>query len=285
MTDPFSLMLAAVEEPQNLSRRLAWADWLEAAGDREQAQFVRSQCHRPMWLVHGRPVPSSPPNELALLTRNRQRWLGPLSLLPQTRHAQFFRGLPLLPETLRLHSAGHDLPMTELIRLSDEEVVRLSHCPHLLQIRTLTVGDYFGSDLQLRLFAGSQFLARVTCLNQANVFLAPGRLLALLESPHLRSLSMLILQGEQSASLATRKTEVWSLFDRATIDALIWTPACNRLQVLNLENNDLEDDVVSLLCRPDRLTNLRRLAILQGNALSVSAYGALVRRFGPEVVT
>jgi uncharacterized protein (TIGR02996 family) len=50
MSDQIALLRALIDEPEELSHRLVYADWLEEHGDSERAEFIHGQCRLdPFW--------------------------------------------------------------------------------------------------------------------------------------------------------------------------------------------------------------------------------------------
>jgi uncharacterized protein (TIGR02996 family) len=90
MTHDNPFLQAIIEDPDDDSLRLVYADYLEEHGQTDRAELIRIQCRLPQ-LPEGDPLRKElEARERALLEKNEGKWVGPL--LPYLTRWEFRRG-------------------------------------------------------------------------------------------------------------------------------------------------------------------------------------------------
>src|SRR5205823_2437410 len=78
MIEDDAFLQAIIENPDDDSRRLKYADWLEDWGETERADFIRVQCKLARLPQDDPQSPGLVAREQAFLKRHQDEWLGPL---------------------------------------------------------------------------------------------------------------------------------------------------------------------------------------------------------------
>jgi uncharacterized protein (TIGR02996 family) len=272
-----------LENPDDDSPRLIYADWLDDQGDqnsRALAEFIRLQIeleHPPeegphLWEMRRR--------EAELLRSYRGEWVGPLR--EQVLGEEFRRGFV---ETVTL-APEHFLDRAEeIMALAPVRRLRLTGTV----LRRVAPVDH--ESLLLRI-ADSPHLRQLVLLRlQMPLSVRAARALA--ESPHLSHLDELEVQCQElteaglrallQAPLAARLRRLRlgsSRFDPAALHALAAAPALAGLVELAVHANNLAAAEVQALAMSECLTGLRKLD-LSHNHIGADGVGALAS--GPLV--
>jgi uncharacterized protein (TIGR02996 family) len=244
------LLAAICAAPDDDAPRLAYADWLQASGDPDQAEFIRAQ----IAVAHahaGRgsePVPPELPARVKALERQHgRRFAGVIA--DRARDYSFKRGLveQIRVDVVTLAQHADALLGSAPVRslaiapLEDEEegapfelIEQLAACPHLARVREIdasegTLGDADGEG---------------------------KRLAALLTSPYLTALEKLVLGSDGTAETAQaiaeaheRLPSLHTLMFEAPLGschvgdegavALAASPLCAQLEVLAIAGSGL----------------------------------------------
>jgi uncharacterized protein (TIGR02996 family) len=175
MTDGDTLRGAIIEQPDDDTLRLVYADWLDEHGEPERAAFVRAQ----VWAAQAEPFSPEARKHTAtakqLLDQSRQAWAKRVH--PLVMAAEFCRGF-IERATVNVASFANNAAA-----LFAEEPVR-----SLQIVRTVP-------DNSLDPFFDTPQLTRVTRLDLTNLRIAPNEIELLFECPHLTSLTDLVLRN------------------------------------------------------------------------------------------
>jgi uncharacterized protein (TIGR02996 family) len=257
MSHEAGFLQAILEEPDDDTHRLVYADWLEEQGDTGRAEFIRMQCARSR-------LPQEDPRRVEMFRREEDflrqhadRWLGPLRLDLGAWHFRrgFLQSVSLPASTFLLH---HRLlfrvAALEHLRFNREhdgltgadEVARvLADSPLLLRLGSLTFPPGDLSPDGAAALAGAPSLARLFTLNLGGNDLGPAGARALAESPALARLNFLDL-GVNGIS-------------REGVTALVASPHLRQLVSLDLNSNGLGNAGVSTLAASPHLSGLTTL--------------------------
>jgi uncharacterized protein (TIGR02996 family) len=242
-----AFLQAIVENPDDDTPRLVYADWLDEHGDADHAEFIRLQVR----LAGGDPREADRlrRRERDLLWKHEKEWAAPLHGI--VRRARFVRGFPervtLTAESFLAHADTlfRRAPVRHLILTEVGKLLpQIADSPHLDRVRML----------EFRTFSGQEIGT-------------------LVRSPHLRGLTGLILrfgglEDEDAAVLAAAPTLArlttldlyGSLLEPEGVQAIAASPYLGGLTDLVLGDNALGDAGAEALTGPDsRLTGLTRL--------------------------
>src|SRR5687768_4057129 len=81
MSDERAFLAAIADNPDDVSHRLVFADWLDEDGDKDRAEFIRVQCQLAELPKFDRARPALEDREYALLAKHETAWVGPLAKL------------------------------------------------------------------------------------------------------------------------------------------------------------------------------------------------------------
>jgi uncharacterized protein (TIGR02996 family) len=284
MTDE-GFLRAILEEPDDDTHRLVYADWLDENGQPEHAEFIRVQIELARMDVEGRGSHARyrlgdllecevaqmdadaarraqlEAREAVLLEEFERRWT---PQLPRTRALRWW-GRPARGFQEGVVVASGDVFRRAAPTLFRTAPIRLIHFERL-------------GEREARALAGSEHLARVTGL-QLPADVTPGAVRALLDSGALANLRTLQLWGSQhgeriaralagAASLSNLRGLLLAgnhIGDAAALE-LIGAPHLVGLTSLCLRGNQLTDRTATALADSTRLTRLTELD-LSCNAL------------------
>lgn len=284
-----SLLAAAINEPEDDTPRLVYADWLEEHGEQDRAEFIRVQLALAQLADDSGRRAALKRREVELLQQHWTEWAEPLFAL-RALEWQFRRGLldeVTLPAEDFLHGAETLFRTTTArhICLRDAAglISDLAGCPYLTQVMRLDLsgGDEDHrtgndpDDTAARALADSPHLAglRGLCLSSGAVSEEGCRTLA--ASPHLARLTELELSGNpfgdagatalvggpQLANLRCLGLQECQLGPGAGL-ALAHSSQLARLQTLLLDWNALGDDGIRELAASHTLTDLTALSLM-----------------------
>jgi uncharacterized protein (TIGR02996 family) len=232
-----ALLRAIIQQPEEDTPRLAYADWLDENGDADRAEFIRVQCEVTS-------LPTSDPRRPDLLTRERElldrhSWAWAEGLAPRVSEWQFRRGFVERVET-------------SLETDRDTIAALLQKAP----IRHLRDTGQF-CDLS-GVVAALPDLAGLTGLEFWGLYAFENTLLGtILTSPHLRSLRTLILHHDRNGNtadedviadamlsphlanieeLAVNVDGMWRGPSRKILQVIASSPHLRKLRCLNLTN-------------------------------------------------
>jgi uncharacterized protein (TIGR02996 family) len=242
MNDHDALLHAIGEHPEEDTPRLMYADWLDENGQPERADFVRTQVEvARSGLTAAERYPFVRKN-VHYLTNFVPQWKAELPQLKGVEWGDFNRGL-----------------IEEVQAESEEPLVKhagtIFAVPgiHVLRLRRLT---------DARRVAKLPELARLRALRMVSAHTTASALRVLLAAPHLRWLRVLELDGNTAFNAPRHATvddavaadiadgrfpdleELWLGSDRIGNGgalALAHSPHLNKLRVLDLRNNQIND--------------------------------------------
>ena len=241
-----------MENPEDDTLRLVYADWLEERGD-PRGELIRVQCaiaamKREKDQGWG-PLRS---RERKLLKQHLKIWLGnelhalvtrdAASRSAWTRHWQCDRGLFLV-----------NLKAEEFLRLSQSSPFEAWKWVTSLAIRDLKAAS-------TEEFAASPLLTRLQCINLHSSKIGATGMAAFSSSPNLTSLASLELAHNQ--------------IGLEGVASLVRARSLARLKKLNLYGNQIGDAGVALLLAWPQLKKLRELS-LSGNEISETGVATL----------
>jgi uncharacterized protein (TIGR02996 family) len=245
VTDDADALLEAIRaDPDDLERRIAYADWLQAHGDTSRAEFVRLQCEMALLPEDDPLQPELKLREQALLTEHGKLWQGYLPTRQGLGDWKFIYGLPggvsAQDEHVFLENAEaifNAAPIQSLTLRRLYDIHALANSPYLEQLRDLTViGDPL-TDAGVAILAASPHLAHLRSLRLDGHKIEDGGARALAASPHLTNLFKLSLDLNQIGPAGAR--------------SLAAAPHWSRLARLSLRNNRIGDaGALSLAASP-----------------------------------
>jgi uncharacterized protein (TIGR02996 family) len=244
MSHEIGFLRAILEEPDDDTHRLVYADWLEEQGETPRAEFIRMQCARSR-------LPQDDPRRVEMYRREEQflhwhgdRWLEPLRLYLGAWHFRrgFLQSATVPGSAFLTH---HRL----LFRIAALEHLRLEREP----------GGLRGADEVARVLGASPLLLRLGSLTLPPGDLSPDGAAALAEARSLVGLFTLNLAGNDLGPAGAR--------------ALAGSPVLARLNFLDLAVNGIgRDGVTALVAWP----HLRKLVSLGLNSNGLGNAGVSI---------
>ncbi len=266
MSQDDAFLRAVIENPDDDSLRLVYADHLEECGQLERAAFIRIQLARARGIQVGFQDGAPDASERALLKEHERQWAGPLrelgaacefsrgfveaiSIRPEDflAHAEdLFRLAPIRRVTLQ--TAMFQLDEPHLYHTSAEPLMtRLAACPELARLSAINFWHAGLGDRGVQTLAGSPFLNRLCLLDLSENEVGDVGLEALASSPRLFRLGILLLGSNRIGPAGTQ--------------ALAQSAFLRGLTTLDLNNNPLGDEGVTALAGSPNLRNLADLGV------------------------
>lgn len=260
MSTAAAFLDAILHEPEEMSHRLVYADWLEEQGEPERAEFIRLQIER------ARLHPADPRarrylrRETQLLSQQERRWLGPLTHYAARYwfHRGFVEEISISLETFLQHGSqilawaplrkvhlrdAGNLPF--LVQQQAHGAAKLSELlrgVRELNLNRTALGDAAGLE-----FLSLPVLPQLEALHLMDHALSPAGVSLLADSPVLATLTLLEFNSTASS--------------RETLEVLLRSSQLLRLQHLRLRGMRQGDRVVSLLLTSGVLSRLRSLSL------------------------
>lgn len=277
---------AILQNPDDDTVRLVYADWLEEHGDTDRAEFIRTQC----WLATlTADDPQREPLEThagELLDRHRKEWESPLRELGAERIV-FRRGLPasvvMRPGIFLKHAEElfRRTPSITALHLSgkvtDTLARQLAACTQLSHLAELWVEGGSWKDRQTATLVTSPHLKHLQELHIRRQVAGEETAQALAEAAHLSSLRILDFTGNRigtagavalAGSAHLRNLKTLCLASNAIGDegavALSQSSHLKGLELLDLASNRLSDAAAQALVLSPRLRGIKALG-LDGN--------------------
>jgi uncharacterized protein (TIGR02996 family) len=271
-------LLAAIDaNMDDDTPRLAHADWLEANGDPERAEFIRLQVRHARMPFDGAEEESAHERRYALLEKNESRWLGDR---PNAKGVvwNFTRGYPDVVgfSTLDVFDKEwpgvFEFPVRWVVFRGIRSPARLAASPGLARFRWLSLDDI--NETGVLTILRSKHLSQLAALEIHQGRLTAATLAFIATSPKFARLRELTLVGNRvcsaedfrqfirSPNLAgLRKLQLflWGL-DAHTIRAL-WQRSWPALVSLNLTNNPLGPGGLAGLGDGGQLPSLEELSL------------------------
>jgi uncharacterized protein (TIGR02996 family) len=279
-----AFLRSVIDNPDDDTPRLAYADWLEEHGDPERAEFIRVQVE-----YERLPEDDDRRDDLedhwrSLLARHEEDWAGLHEVLTYRREFRrgFLAAISLLAAEL-LEYAEHIFAAAPLEEVAVSEARRwtpqLAACPYLGLLSGLRLGDVPNRNERsgsggLRDLLASPHLGRLRRLGLDGSLVDLDGLISLVGSPLFRRLTELDLCGSDldnraarvvAASPASRGLEVLSLggtgVSAAGVAALAASPHLAGLTNLDLGGLMVGDEGCEALASSPYLRGLRRLGL------------------------
>jgi uncharacterized protein (TIGR02996 family) len=263
MMDNPAFLNAIIENPEDDTARLAYADWLDENGDSTRSEFIRVQC------ALSRKAKYDPSRELLekrvreLLARHEDEWAKPVAAI--TREYEFHRGFIDTVVIGGRKLLTHGVKLFEVAPVRNVRVVRLGssnvsaeelvNCPVLSRIRGLTLQGVLGEN-ELYTLLTSRGLKNLIALTLEDYFRAEA-IEPLLSGclPRLEKLDLCV-----DASILTTS-------DAETLAKARWA---SKLKHLNLKNHAINVGGVQAIASSK---NLKQLTYLNLNDCGVGLTG------------
>lgn len=237
MAEERGLLRAIIDSPDVDAPRLAYADWLEAKGEPERAEFIRVQCALD-------PLPADDPQRPALQAREaelleRFGWTWAEEFGTDITEWVFRRGF------IERIEMNLEQPADQILAVLGKGPIR--HVRHSHQLSDLDgVVDALP---HLECLTGLEFWGLYSFKNSL--------VAKLLNSPHLRNLRTLILDHDRNGNLVS---------DRVIVKGLM-SPHRANLEELAVNVDDMwrgpSPEVLKAMARSPHLANLRKLNLSQ----------------------
>jgi uncharacterized protein (TIGR02996 family) len=278
MTHDDAFLHAILEDPDDDTPRLVYADWLDEHGQPERAELIRVQCE--LARLEGEEQPSSEVQvrmaalqhrEAILLGSHREAWMQPLPEWARGKAAGFARGFVVTvsaPAGLFLQHGVELFRVAPVQHLALDSVgdrtAALAASPLLFRLRSLLIVNQRLDDAATRALAASSHVVNLTFLDLGGNRLTAEGAQALAASPHLRRLMRLNLGG--------------NMLGAAGVAALARSPRLPGLVQLDLSRNGVGDAGTVALAGASSLAGLGVL-YLQSNGIGEE--GALALAASP----
>jgi uncharacterized protein (TIGR02996 family) len=280
MTHDDAFLLAILEDPDDDTPRLVYADWLEERGN-PRGEFIRIQCQLANLPENDRKRNPLEERSVQLLQQHRSDWLGRLRSLAFVWG--FRRGFPE-EATIAARSFLQDastifkLAPLRLLRLVGTAAVlsRIVACRNLRRLAALHFTDNGLGDAGIAVLADSPHLQRLATLRLRNNHIHDAGAESIAASTHLSGLTTLDLSGNQISD--------------AGVMALAGSANLSGLTTLLLSDNQIGNAGAEALAASTHLTQLRKLVLgnggrLGGNSIAPKQRQLLRERFGSRVCT
>jgi uncharacterized protein (TIGR02996 family) len=260
-----------IENPEDDTPRLVYADWLDEHGDPARAELIRVQCRLEYGTCQGADLSDAYRRGEELLAAHKNRWLQPLGLQPN--EAEFERGFVVdvdlaAAKFLALADAlmsGTPLRKARLTGLAGR-VEQLAALPLLGKLTSLVLrGNNIGSN-GVAVLVASPHLARLEKLDLGRNNIGPEGVASLVNSPHLEELYSLMLDHNAVGDDGAVALAGWSSGDR--------------LRFLELADNNIRRRGAIALARSTHLRSLEELG-LAGNRIAPA--GAMALATAPDL--
>ena len=235
---------AILQDPDDDTPRLVYADWLEEHGDPARAEFIRVQCSlSTAQLPDGRRAHLEG-RQQDLLDRHGDAWARPVRRIARKwtyrrgfiEEISVWAGRLLAPAGRRLFGR-YPIRHLRLLRGSERSgdpynVPELADCPYLCRLRSL---DLHGNRLESRdvcAWVVSPHLTSLTALNLSHNWFGDSGLRALAEAPFLAGLTHLDIRHNDFGAAGAR-----ALVD--ALEELARRPEGLRMQTLDVRDNRL----------------------------------------------
>jgi uncharacterized protein (TIGR02996 family) len=278
---------AILDNPDDDTPRLVYADWLDENGESERAEFIRVQCRLARTGSNDPGRRSLREEKDRLRDQHLAKWLGALAEDPEypgywefersflteialgprryLRHAdRLARLAPVQHVVLRFADDGDEEEADETV------FAGLAACPHLERWVSLDLKDQSLGAERLAALAPSPHWAHLRRLDLGGCLLGDVGLAALATAPRLGSLTDLNLY--------------WNDLTDEGAEILAGPSFLRRLERLDLQTNDLTDAAVAHLAGSPNLRTLRSLS-LNSNRLTARTVLALAASTHLEALT
>jgi uncharacterized protein (TIGR02996 family) len=270
MTHDEAFLQEIVDNPDDDTPRLIFADWLDEHDQSDRADFIRVQC------ALARMPPDDPrrfdleEREGELLAERGDAWAAPLPGL--NIHCAFRRGFVDSLVLLGVQFLEHREELLQRFPVRhvhfqgtfDQAMIEaLAGCDLLGRLAGLGLsGVYVPRPANWRALFSSARLSGLRVLNVSNARLAPEDLHALTASAHLARLRVFDLSNNpQLSGAATRNLAAW--------------PQLSELDALRLDNLDLDDAAVARLVASPHLGRLQTLGLVRNPRIGRAGFHAL----------
>ncbi len=258
MLDREPFLRAIFANPDDDLPRLVFADWLDEHGDQDWAELIRIQCE----LTH------------TLTSLARLKYLS-------AREAELTGHLGPWPDQNQWPVRG--FPARSVI---SAESNLLRDPLHFRSVACEQCPWWYGA---------TKFTLSLGCVREA------AEVQTLLTSPVTEHVTEFVLAGREVEVNYTPVPEYLEVFPDppessypyyrmesaikpSMINVLIHTRESQRITVLDLRNNNLDNDALRTLAKSPHLNRLQRLYLSEGNSFRGRVWQQVLERFGPDVV-
>ena len=276
------LLAKIIQNPEDLTLRLAFADAEAEAGNISYAEFIRLQCQLESINLRFHERQQLNQKVEVLLKQNENSWLASLDFPDAVRH-QLWRGGFVDDVVINLNRYSGQLdeilqkaPITTLT-ISDEcapeSFARLAADAALLKIRNLDLRETILEEAGAKALFASPFLANIESIQFADEDCLP-EIIRHLANSALPALKRLRFEGYISAQVGTRGVEL-----------LASSAFASRLVVLELLNVAIDADGAKVVADTPAFARLEQLSFAGGHYSSnqIGAEGASVLSQSPHL--
>ncbi len=285
MTQDEAFLQAIVENPDDDSVRLIYADWLDEHDQTDRAAFIRLQCELATLERNAPRGAELKARERELLAEHEEEW----APLPRVVGARKFergfldqvelpaKGFSQLPTIFSVCPTVRQLRLVGRFRSGKPSMRVIAASPYLARLTSLAIirGCYNIGAEAVRVLVGSPHVGGLTGLSLTDNAIGPGGVVAITTAPLLRNLTSL------SLSLYGFRPEEFIGVEAA--EALASSPYLTRLSHLRLTSCLIGDQVCRVLAAAPNLTNLNTLD-LRNNLISDWMQHELREQFGDRVL-
>ncbi len=281
-----------VENPDDDTPRLVYADWLEENGESERAEFIRVQCEKarlPRWHRQWEWLDQ---REWTLLARYADEWRAELPKIPDVVWGEFERGfvqevrvvspkiLEREQETIQRAApvraadimnpiakeeweTAMPLPFIRALRLNDYyELEPMFHSPVVSTLEMLDLSSIPMEGHEFAAMGSSKQLQRLSTLILDECYMGDGNLGPFAESEHFREVRRLSMKGNKYGyheDARIRPADVRLLANSANL---------GKLESLDLTGNEVDVESLGELLDSPHLRNLQELIVAENRILS-----------------
>jgi uncharacterized protein (TIGR02996 family) len=275
---------AIIEDPEDDTPRLVYADWLDEQGESERAELIRLQIELPKLLEKTRRQRELEQREKQLVPEQLAAWCRQLKLKEDEIGLQ--RGFPewvcLTPGQFCRHAIDlvRQTPFLELNLcdpFSRAGMKRLADCEQLEHVRRLNLSRCEVDADVLEALLASKYLTQVRTLNLQACSLSCDAVLAVLAAaaPRLPSLEHLdlrenrledehlvpLLASPLVAQLKQLRLAYHNRISNSTLERLAAAPSLARLEHLEVDSRSVSAGGLKALLKAPTLTNLKHLEL------------------------
>ena len=245
-----SFLAEIINNPDDDTPRLIYADWLEEQGD-PRSEFIRLQCEIASRPSYDPALSELREQEQRFLDQHAPNWSKPVLRYAQNIHYE--RGL-ISKVTLRLSDASDrvhrisrltPLQKVKLIQVSKGRMIQFIGSPELGLLSELDFSNEQLGPQVMKELASCEYLDSIRALRLSKCQLNHASIKALTNSPALRNLNELYLDSNR--------------IDGRGINSLVNSSLLKNLKKIDLTNNPLESADLALLLRQGDLKNLESL--------------------------
>lgn len=289
MSDHADFLAEILANPDDITARLVYADWLEERAD-PRSEFIRVQCRLAELTEEDAEYRKLEERSLQFIRKYKEQWvadIAPLVFSPRLTRGfveEISVGCKQLAQHHRKLFQLAPIRHVNVLRLNSNWVDPLRNCPEWRQVRSLDLSNQSVGPLSHRLLLGSQHFTHLEQLKLC--YTDPTFLHETDAPPTLATLRELALTGNglktpsafarwwvgRLAALECLRLDQCQLTGPALTEMLSHT--FPRLRALHLAHNPLGDEGAAAIARCSRLDRLETLE-LQDTNLGTAGFHAL----------